>query len=162
MKEIVGTINIGIALWMTRYGLGWQAKDIDPESYADLEHFGPGTAFTTTTAGYVSKLSFFITLLRLVSGWQRKAPLWFFMITCCASYFVLSIIQPFYQCNKLKPWRTTCIAEEPVNAFQVYVSIYGTIVVSHVCPWFLAPILRSIADITGRISFSRSCQPWLF
>lgn len=119
---------------MAEYGLGWHAEDIDPTSYDKLEHLGAGTGFTTITAGYVSKLSFFITLLRLVSGWQRKAPLWFFMTTCCLSYFVLSIIQPFYQCNPRKPWRTNCIDAGPIDAFQVYVSIYGTIVVSHVAP----------------------------
>lgn len=127
----MGTIFIGISLWMTKYGLGRQMTDLPLDTFHELKHYGPANIFMSITAVWVSKLSFFITLLRLVSGWQQKALLWFFMTTCVVSLFILSITQSFYQCDVARPERNPCLEERSINSFNLYVCIYGTLVVSH-------------------------------
>ncbi|KAK3396952.1 hypothetical protein B0T20DRAFT_440355 [Sordaria brevicollis] len=125
---VVGTIYIGISLWMTRYGLGHPSVHLSKETVLDLKHYAPANTFMSITAVWVSKLSFFITLLRLVSGWQKKVPLWFFMTTCVLSLFLLSIMQSFYQCDIARPERNPCLAEGPINSFNIFGGVYSTLV----------------------------------
>lgn len=57
--------------------------------------------FTAITACWLSKLSFFITLLRIVQNRPQKIVVWFAMTTSSFFLLSLSIIQPFAQCNDI-------------------------------------------------------------
>lgn len=57
--------------------------------------------FTGITICWVSKLSFFITLLRLVRNKTQKTVLWIAMTTSSVFLFSLSIVQPFAQCGSV-------------------------------------------------------------
>lgn len=57
--------------------------------------------FTAITACWLSKLSFFITLLRIVQSRGQKYVVWFAMSSSSFLLISLSIIQPFVQCNDI-------------------------------------------------------------
>ena len=96
-----------------------------------LANYGPATTFASYTARWISMLSFFVTLLRLVSESWKKAILWFFLLTCVSSYFAASIIQSFFVCSVSHlVGEDRCVQLEIANAYALYVSIYGTVVVS--------------------------------
>ncbi|EAA34165.1 hypothetical protein GE21DRAFT_3658 [Neurospora crassa] len=105
---IVATAYIVLALYDTKYGLGFHTSDIKslgPAVYRpmfDKNHMIQlPLLFTGITICWVSKLSFFITLLRLVRNKTQKTVLWIAMTTSSVFLFSLSIVQPFAQCGSV-------------------------------------------------------------
>lgn len=89
---------------MTKYGLGFHTDDIRhlpqaKELIAKLGILKVPALFIGSTVTWISKLSFFITLLRIVTTQAQRTIVWFVMITSSALIFVLSIIQPFAECE---------------------------------------------------------------
>ncbi|KAK3396963.1 hypothetical protein B0T20DRAFT_500500 [Sordaria brevicollis] len=132
---IVAIIYNSIALYMTRFGLGlelgYYAQVLSKERF----YATPALIFSAITACWISKLSFFITLIRLVSKRRQKAMLWFLMTTSTASLLALSIMQSFVECGRLVPvladrpgnFGKSCAHPIMTGAFSVYASVYATL-----------------------------------
>ncbi|EGO56130.1 hypothetical protein NEUTE1DRAFT_138333 [Neurospora tetrasperma FGSC 2508] len=105
---VIATAYIVLALYDTKYGLGFHTSDIKSlgkQIYLpmfDKNHMIQlPLLFTGITICWVSKLSFFITLLRLVRNKTQKTVLWIAMTTSSVFLFSLSIVQPFAQCGSV-------------------------------------------------------------
>ncbi|CCC05816.1 hypothetical protein SMACR_00032 [Sordaria macrospora] len=105
----IATIYNVLALYMVSFhGLGYTDDYINalpPEGALALMKkaviFEIPMLFTAITACWLSKLSFFITLLRIVQNRPQKIVVWFAMTTSSFFLLSLSIIQPFAQCNDI-------------------------------------------------------------
>ncbi|KAK3396957.1 hypothetical protein B0T20DRAFT_414909 [Sordaria brevicollis] len=105
---VFSTAYIVIALYDTQYGLGFHTTDMktlgQPVYWALFKKnhvLQLPLLFIGITICWVSKLSFFITLLRLVRNKTQKKVLWVAMTASSLFLFALSIIQPFAQCQSI-------------------------------------------------------------
>ncbi|KAK1775483.1 hypothetical protein QBC45DRAFT_243330 [Copromyces sp. CBS 386.78] len=99
-------VYISLALWLTGYGYAVPIMDIlvkDPNylttKLPTLLRWSPPVLFFGTWATALSKISFCLTLLRLVENveiWQTVA-LWFLLVTITIVTVVMSVIM-FFQC----------------------------------------------------------------
>ena len=120
---------------MTKYGLGLQLGDNISVGWEDRYKFAPAVAFSAITACWVSKLSFFITLIRLVTGRWQRVMLWFLMTTSTVSMIALSEMQAFSECGsvvveELGHRNGHCAHPSMTRRFSMYASIYATAMVS--------------------------------
>ena len=124
---------------MTRNGLGLDMQGAFVLAMDTGFNFQPAVTFSAITACWVSKLSFFITLTRLVSGRWQKATLWFLMMTSTGSLIVQSVLQAFTECGTRVPWLFInddwdgipyCTNRKMTRAFSMYASIYAIVMVS--------------------------------
>lgn len=125
---------------MTKYGLGLEMGDNIRVAWEERYRFAPAVTFSAITACWVSKLSFFITLIRLVSRRWQRVMLWFLMTTSTASLIVLSEMQAFSECgsvvaelvepSKLHHEHKGCAHPRITRRFSMYASIYATAMVS--------------------------------
>ncbi|KAK1775482.1 hypothetical protein QBC45DRAFT_453957 [Copromyces sp. CBS 386.78] len=131
--ELIYTI---ITLWQINNGLGVPIADLIGDNFTSfiqkmitllkwtpiMELFGVlGTA--------VSKLSFCITLLRLVVKRWQKISVWFLITTCTATTIGISVIS-FFQCsydvmpNPLLGKNGYCIKQETVKKYNIFSCAY--------------------------------------
>ncbi|KAK3396956.1 hypothetical protein B0T20DRAFT_470560 [Sordaria brevicollis] len=95
---------VSLDLHTTKYGLGFPTNDVfalpeGQELLSQLELWQVSVLFMAHTATWLAKLSFFITLLRLVTRQSHKTMLWLAMTTSTAFMIALSVIQPFTECG---------------------------------------------------------------
>ncbi|KAK3396962.1 hypothetical protein B0T20DRAFT_246291 [Sordaria brevicollis] len=120
---------------MTRLGLGYtflKAFELFPGDAVTRVKFVPIVTFAAITACWISKLSFFITLIRLVSRWWQKATLWFLMTTSTVCLIVLSFLMSVKECNDFHefgqlPDRDNCINLRVTRTFGIFASVYATV-----------------------------------
>lgn len=140
--KIIELIYTVITLWQIRNGLGVPIADLIGDNFTSfiqkmitllkwtpiMELFGVlGTA--------VSKLSFCITLLRLVVKRWQKISVWFLITTCTATTIGISVIS-FFQCsydvmpNPLLGKNGYCITQETVKTYNIFSCAYQAFMVS--------------------------------
>ncbi|WPJ64563.1 hypothetical protein SMAC4_13824 [Sordaria macrospora] len=189
----VATIFVCITLWMTRIGLGCTltlgnrlfSKGVINERFK----FIPFLTFVAISACWVSKLSFFITPLRLVPGRWQKVILWLLMTTSTVSLIILSILMSFIECNKERIFRLTpsgdfipvelphCIEPQIVEVLGMFSSVYATAMLKMprhekatiICAMStgcfaggvsILKVIKTYEVIDASIEFPRWSDPW--
>ncbi|KAL1839403.1 hypothetical protein VTJ49DRAFT_1534 [Mycothermus thermophilus] len=112
-----------ISIYMVQFGLGKHMAEIDMVTQLPkLMYWLPIAQWFAIVCIAVSKSSFVITLLRLVTVPWQKAALWFLLITINGSMGSISIVQ-FFQCAV--PPKPGCIDNNAVVALAVYAAAYS-------------------------------------
>ncbi|KAK4235979.1 hypothetical protein C8A03DRAFT_36166 [Achaetomium macrosporum] len=112
-----------ISIYCTKLGLGKHVADItDMTLLPKLLYLLPIGQFFAVLSVAVSKSSFIITLLRLVTQPWQKAALWFMLATINASMLSISIVQ-FFQCAV--PPTPGCVAGDAVIGLGVFAAGYS-------------------------------------
>lgn len=111
-----------ISIKTTDWGLGKHLADADLTQLPKLMYYLPIGQFFAVIAIAVSKSSFIITLLRLVTQPWQKAALWFMLVTINGSMGAISIVQ-FFQCGV--PPTPGCIDGNVVIGLGVFAAGYS-------------------------------------
>ncbi|KAK3396951.1 hypothetical protein B0T20DRAFT_356987 [Sordaria brevicollis] len=125
---LVQTILI---LWSTQFGLGTPVAQLNMKKLPTLVEWTPTALFIAMNAAGLSKLSFFITLVRVSpKRWQRVA-LWFVAIHSTALLFFVSILG-YIDCNfyrRTDPMHHhSCVPDHLAKIFAITVLMHGAIV----------------------------------
>jgi hypothetical protein len=115
-------VFIVISIYTTKLGLGKHLLDADMTLLPQLLYLLPIGQFFAVLSVAVSKSSFILTLLRLVTQAWQKAALWFMLITINASMLSIAIVQ-FYQCAA--PGQLNCVGSDQVIALGVFAAGYS-------------------------------------
>ncbi|KAK5658143.1 hypothetical protein OQA88_2116 [Cercophora sp. LCS_1] len=113
-----------ISIHTTQYGLGKHLAEADLTLLPQLLHFLPIGQFFAVLAVAVSKSSFILTLLRLVTQPWQKACLWFMLATINMSMLSISIVQ-FFQCSV--PPTPGCVNGDHVIGLGVFAAGYSAV-----------------------------------
>ena len=125
---------------MTRYGLGRTLHTgfnlYCQDGYHARLRLTPVVTFAAISANWVSKLSFFITLIRVVSARWQKVVLWVLMTTSTASLIFMSFVMAFARCHDWSEYHSSIACKLTWHAgnFTFFASIYATAMVSLI-PW---------------------------
>lgn len=115
-------VFIVISIISTKYGLGKQSVDLDLTLMPKLLYLLPIAQFFAVLSVAVSKASFILTLLRLVTLTWQKAALWFMFVTINTSMLSISIVQ-FFQCGVVP--EKGCVAGNIVISLGVFAAGYS-------------------------------------
>lgn len=115
-------VFIVISIYTTQYGLGKHLADTNLALLPKLLYLLPIGQFFAVIAVAVSKSSFILTLLRLVTQPWQKAALWFMFATINGSMLSISVVQ-FYQCSD--PPQKGCVAGDIVIGLGVFAAGYS-------------------------------------
>lgn len=156
-------VQASMILWTTKYGLGIppaaiMAQKINPVPLIKLT---PYALFMALVAAGLSKLSFFITLIRVCSKRWQKAALWVVAVHSTVLVFGGSILG-FVDCNFYrrpdgKNSNENCMPERTGKILALTVLMHGAIVVSDL-PLVCLEVLR-FAKLCRRNSFCPSYRP---
>jgi len=97
--------------------------ETDMTQLPQLLYLLPIGQFFAVVSVAVSKSSFILTLLRLVTAAWQKAALWFMFATINASMLSIAIVQ-FYQCA---PGQQRCVDSDTVIALGVFAAAYSAV-----------------------------------
>lgn len=146
ITELIYTI---ITLWQINNGLGVPIEELmasgDMPAFikkmVTLLEWTPIMELFGVLGTAVSKVSFCITLLRLVVERWQKISVWFLITTCTATTIGISIIS-FFQCsydvmpNPLLAKGRYCITQETVKTYSIFSCAYQAFMVSRSDPCF--------------------------
>ncbi|KAK4159209.1 hypothetical protein QBC43DRAFT_327629 [Cladorrhinum sp. PSN259] len=113
-----------LSIHTTKYGLGKHLGTFDLALLPDLLYILPIAQFFAVVSVAVSKSSFILTLLRLVTQPWQRASLWFMLVTINLSLFSISIVQ-FYQCGL--PPTPGCVGGDHVIGLGVFAAGYSAV-----------------------------------
>ncbi|KAH9884565.1 hypothetical protein F4778DRAFT_762659 [Xylariomycetidae sp. FL2044] len=119
---ILYLVFIVLSIYSTTLGLGKHAQDLDLARVPDLLYILPIAQFFAVLSVAVSKSSFILTLLALVTQAWMKAVLWFMLITINLSMVSISIVQ-FFQCSV--PPTPGCVPGYAVIGLGVFAAGYS-------------------------------------
>ncbi|KAL2270537.1 hypothetical protein VTJ83DRAFT_2721 [Remersonia thermophila] len=112
-----------ISIYMLKLGLGRHMVEIDMMTeLPKLLYWLPIAQWFAIVSIAVSKSSFAITLLRLVTATWQKAALWFLLLTINGAMGSISIVQ-FFQCSV--PPKPGCVNNDAVVALAVFAAGYS-------------------------------------
>ncbi|KAK4225936.1 hypothetical protein QBC38DRAFT_248820 [Podospora fimiseda] len=121
---ILFLVFVILSIHSTKYGLGKHFADVDLTLLPQLLYFLPIAQFFAVLSVAISKSSFILTLLRLVTRPWQKASLWFMLITINMSMFSISIVQ-FFQCAV--PPTPGCVDGNHVIGLGVFAAGYSAV-----------------------------------
>lgn len=126
-----------IILWSTQYGLGIPPAKLDMKKVPTLVAWTPTALFLALNAAGLSKLSFFITLIRVSSKRWQKIALWVVAIHSTILVVGTSVLG-FVDCNfyrrKDPLHHDHCVPEKVGKILALTVLMHGAIVVSTFLP----------------------------
>ncbi|KAK0629553.1 hypothetical protein B0T17DRAFT_589293 [Bombardia bombarda] len=112
-----------LSMQAAQYGLGKHLVDIDlVNDFPKALFLIPIGQFFAVLSISVSKSSFILTLLRLVTKPYQKVALWFMLLTINGSMLMIAIVQ-FYQCGAVPT--EGCIEGNTVIALGVFAAGYS-------------------------------------
>ena len=114
-------VFVVISIYCTKFGLGKHIMEADMTQLPQLLYLLPIGQFFAVVSVAVSKSSFILTLLRLVTVTWQKGALWFMFATINASMLSIAIVQ-FYQCA---PGQQNCVSSDTVIALGVFAAAYS-------------------------------------
>jgi len=115
-------VFVVISIKCTDYGLGKHVFDADVTLFPQLLYLLPIGQFFAVISIAVSKSSFILTLLRLVTQPWQRAALWFMLATINGSMLSISVLQ-FFQCST--PDQPNCVAGNHVIGLGVFAAAYS-------------------------------------
>lgn len=111
-----------LSIYSTKLGLGKHYEDADLLKLPELIYLLPISQFFAVISVAVSKSSFILTLLKLVTLTWQKAVLWFLLLTINGSMFSIAIVQ-FFQCSV--PPTPGCVKNDAVIGLGSYAAGYS-------------------------------------
>ncbi|KAK3986105.1 hypothetical protein QBC44DRAFT_297666 [Cladorrhinum sp. PSN332] len=121
---ILFLVFVILSIHSVKYGLGKHVADADLTLLPQLLYYLPIAQFFAVISVAVSKSSFILTLLRLVTRPWQKASLWFMLITINMSMFSISVVQ-FFQCSV--PPTPGCVDGNHVIGLGVFAAGYSAV-----------------------------------
>lgn len=153
-------VQASIILWTTNYGLGRRPSDLKGVNVLPLIKLTPHALFLALIAAGLSKLSFFITLIRVAPKRWQKIALWVVAIHSTILVAGGSIIG-YVDCNFYRrPDRQHpdhCLSERTSKILALTVLMHGAIVVSGIPPVDMQAFQADKKCL--RNSFYLSCPP---
>ncbi|KAL7906744.1 hypothetical protein GGI35DRAFT_93177 [Trichoderma velutinum] len=113
---------IVLSIYATQFGLGKHYEDADLLKLPRLLYLLPIGQFFAVISVAVSKSSFILTLLKLVTLTWQKAALWFMLVTINGSMFSIAVVQ-FFQCSV--PPTPGCVQNNVVIGLGSYAAGYS-------------------------------------
>lgn len=154
-----------IILWSTQYGLGIPPAKLDMKKVPTLVAWTPTALFLALNAAGLSKLSFFITLIRVSSKRWQKIALWVVAIHSTILVVGTSVLG-FVDCNfyrrKDPLHHDNCVPERVGKILALTVLMHGAIVVSTYIPntrGYCMQALQQTDRKHNRNSVYPSCPP---
>lgn len=151
-------IQTSIILWSTQYGLGIPPAKLDIKKVPTLISWTPTALFVALSAAALSKLSFFITLIRVCSKRWQKVILWVVAIHSTILVMGTSVLG-YVDCNfyraKDPQHHHNCVPERVGKILALTVLIHGAVVVSTFRPW-ICKLFKLIGSVPGILFILRT------